>query len=235
MTTPTSDETATGTAVIASTGLPLLPDAYERDAKRNRTRGLIALNQGRNKEADRFLRAAIEDFVNAFLFDRRGHAHCFSEAHELGREVSSKLGCPMKQKSPTTWNLRCGVLALHSRVGMSIGGATWGHCSICGAEDFECDHVPGQIYEGEVCIREVYRVELDEVALVQFPDDPRCYRVTTDKTLREIEEIIGQALPDGAVPTCEHCKTCSGKPAEADIDQSLWPPLPKPPMDDAPG
>lgn len=233
MTATTNDGGAT--AVIAVAGRPSLPDAYERDAKRKRTRGLVKLDLGKKKDAEKLLRESIEDFVNAFLFDRRGHEHCFTEAHKLGREVSSKFGCALKQKSATAWSIECGVFAFHSRLGMSFGGATWGHCSLCGAEDFECDHVPGQFYDADMCVREIYRVELDEVSLVQFPDDPRCYRVTTDSRIEDIEASMGRVLPKGAIPICEHFKTCSGQPAEEDIDQSLWPPLPQPPVEETLG
>lgn len=49
-------------------------------------------------------------------------------------------------------------------------------CSICGREiaDFECYHIPGNLYWGEMAYIEVGRVVFIAVALVKHPLDKRC-------------------------------------------------------------
>lgn len=125
------------------------------------------------------------------------------------------------------WTVGCGVLALHRRVGASWAGPTVGRCSVCGAGDLECDHVPGRWYNGVHCHRIVHQAELRDVSLVPFPDDPRTYRIEVAATPREIRAAQGRPLRRGEVPLCTHCtKSCNGAdrgPGAEDVDQSLWP------------
>jgi hypothetical protein len=68
-------------------------------------------------------------------------------------------------------------------------------------------------------------MKIDEVSLVPFPEDPRCYRVDVLHSLSGIEDSIGEALPPGATPTCVHCEQCPGAstgPNADDVDQTLW-------------
>jgi hypothetical protein len=72
--------------------------------------------------AESLQRTALERLVDAFLVDRDGHAECFSAAHLLGREILERFGCPFTfDAERKVWILRCGVLALHSRLGTSPG------------------------------------------------------------------------------------------------------------------
>ncbi len=176
-------------------------------------------------EAEPPLRAAIERLVDAFLVDRRGHADCFAAAHTLGREVLERFGCHfMLDPKGESWSMQCGVLALHSRIGLSPGGSTLGRCSVCGASDFECDHVPGEIYAGEPCHRVIVRFDVNEISLVQKPYDPRCYRVYSPIPVPEMERIQGRPLAQGEVPLCEHCGACPGAqgPTEEDLNPDSW-------------
>lgn len=177
--------------------------------------------------AERLYRDAIECFVDAFLVDRAGHAACFTDAHAVGRHVAERYGCPMKDAGDGYWTVGCGVLALHRRVGASWAGPTVGLCSVCGAGDLECDHVPGRWYNGAHCHRIVHKGDLRDVSLVPFPDDPRTYRIEVAATPREIRAARGRPLRRGEVPLCTHCtKGCNGAdrgPREEDVDQSLWP------------
>lgn len=124
------------------------------------------------------------------------------------------------------WTTGCGVLALHRRLGASWGGPTLGRCSVCGADDLECDHVPGRRYDDVHCHRIVYEATLREISLAPFPDDPRTYRIEIASTPREIRAARGRPLRRGEVPLCTHCtESCDGAdrgPRMEDVDQSLW-------------
>jgi hypothetical protein len=182
--------------------------------------------RARDGRAEQLYREAIEHFVDAFLVDRVGHTACFTDAHAIGRYVTDRYGCPMKDAGNGYWNTGCGVLALHRRLGTSWGGPTIGHCSVCGAGDLECDHVPGRWYDGVHCHRIVHEAGLREISLVPFPEDPRTYRTEIAATPHEIRAARGRPLLRGEVPLCTHCTSCDAAdrgPCEEDIDQSLWP------------
>lgn len=171
------------------------------------------------------LRRAIELLVDAFLLDRRGNAACFVQAHQLGRQLNERFGCPFREDDGL-WKNDCGVLALHSRVGQSAGGVAHTRCSICGEGAFGCDHIADELYEGRRCIHIVERWDIEEISLTAWPRDPRCYRLTLPKTTAQVEETLGHRLPLGAIPTCRHCRDCPGTPAEDDLDASAFPALP---------
>lgn len=67
-------------------------------------------------------RRALELHVDAFLLDRRGNADSFAQAHRIGRELVAEFSCPLAQDEHRHWVNRCGVLALHNRIGASPGG-----------------------------------------------------------------------------------------------------------------
>jgi hypothetical protein len=177
------------------------------------------------RAAESLQRAALERLVDAFLIERRGHAECFSAAHRLGREILQRFGCPFTfDAERKVWILRCGVLALHSRLGTSPGGPTIGECSICGAADFECEHINGEVYDGERCYRVITSFDLKEISLTPRPHDPRCYRLDTVISAREVERRHGGPLAPGESPVCEHCATCRGAqgPTEDDLNPAAW-------------
>ena len=200
----------------------------DRQARRLRYEAGMAERVG-DPCAEQLYREAMERFVDAFLVDRAGHASCFTEAHRIGRHVAGRYGCPMKDVGDGYWTTGCGVLALHRRLGASWAGPTVGHCSICGAGDLECDHVPGHWYDGVHCHRIVYKADLLDISLVPFPDDPRTYRMEIARTPREIRAARERPLRRGEIPLCTHCtQGCDGAnrgPSEEDVNQSLWPTL----------
>jgi hypothetical protein len=205
---------------------PLRPaPVLARRARRLRYEAGMAERAGDDR-AERLYRDAIERFVDAFLVDRAGHAACFIDAHAMGRHVAERYGCPMKDAGDRYWTTGCGVLALHRRVGASWSGPTVSRCSVCSAGDLECDHVPGEWYDGVHCHRIVHQADLREISLVPFPDDPRTYRAEIAATPRAIRAARGRSLRPGEVPLCTHCtEGCDGAhrgPSEEDVDQSLW-------------
>lgn len=47
-------------------------------------------------------------------------------------------------------------------------------CTVCGNNIKKCDHVPGRLYNGEMCRQLLTDVEARSVSLVSNPRDPRC-------------------------------------------------------------
>jgi len=42
-------------------------------------------------------------------------------------------------------------------------------CSICELEYEDCDHMKGKFYSGEMCVREIHKMELEEISMVENP------------------------------------------------------------------
>jgi hypothetical protein len=191
------------------------PRGLAREARRRAYEGRFRLETA-PRDAEPVLRVALELMVDAFLLDRRGNAKLFVEAHRMGAMLQERFSC---RWTPTQngehFENPCGVLALHSRIGLSPGGRTWGRCSICGAGDFQCDHVVGQIYDGVRCYREIYRWDGEEMSFTPRPRDPRCFRVWA---------LIPKSEVGTQKPNCVHCRHCIGnaEPAPDDLDPTTW-------------
>jgi len=180
-------------------------------------------------DAEAKARAALELLVDAFLIDRRANRDCFARAHVLGMRISRTFGCRDSfDPDQDHYVNACGVLALHNRFGLSPGGPTVGCCSICGAGDFECDHVPGRTYNGAICHRVVTEFDVREISLVRVPRDPRCFRIMRPRTRTEVEATPDDQLAPGELPVCRHCEGCSGRfgARDDDLDPSRWGRLP---------
>jgi hypothetical protein len=191
--------------------LPLL----RRLAARQAYAGQLSLTQGL-EQAEQQLREAIELMVDAFLLDRRRNVDLYSRAHNLGALLAERIGCSWQVNDDlAAFENTCGILALHSRIGLSPGGRTWGRCSICAAKDFECDHVPGETYEGRACFRTIYEWDAEEMSLTTRPRDPRCFRTWSP-------------IPRSHVPvvalSCNHCTACAGRagPSDDDLEPGSW-------------
>ena len=51
-------------------------------------------------------------------------------------------------------------------------------CSICKEDYEECDHMKGKMYKGELCVREILEIELEEVSLVENPANKLCRQIS---------------------------------------------------------
>lgn len=80
----------------------------------------------------------------------------------------------------------------------SVGGIIKkSNCSICKENYGKCNHIKGRLYNGELCVREISEMELEEVSLVEVPANKHCIMLQTTinnktvdiMTLREQEEI----------------------------------------------
>ena len=62
----------------------------------------------------------------------------------------------------------------------SVGGIIKkSNCSICKEPYSKCNHIKGRLYNGELCVREVIEMELEEVSLVDVPANKHCRMLTT--------------------------------------------------------
>lgn len=52
-------------------------------------------------------------------------------------------------------------------------------CTICGLEYEDCEHIKGKMYKGELCVREIHEIELEEVSLVENPANKMCRQLST--------------------------------------------------------
>src|SRR5207244_582085 len=92
----------------------------------------------------------------------------------------------------------CPIDGLHSRVGMSAAFTTATQCSICGAQDFECDHVPGRTYEERLCFRKNrHVVATREVSMTPTPDHPETFVQHVGRPRSELEQLMGRTIEPG--------------------------------------
>ena len=192
----------------------------------NLTEGYFALVVDKDKaRSEKHLLQALDYLVDAFLEDRAGNADLFAICHKAGAVVEQEFGCWFKKDDQGRYFLPCPILGLHSRVGFSPAFVTRGHCSICGAGDFDCFHVHGRVYDGVQCARIVDEMHLDHMSVTNDPDFAYTFRNQRYFTEAEIVEMVGQDIPPGAGPISNHCASCYGRngPRADDLDTTMWP------------
>lgn len=62
-------------------------------------------------------------------------------------------------------------------------------CSICKEDYEECDHLKGKMYNGELCVREIHKIDLEEVSIVENPAN-KLYRVLTTQRNGETVDLL---------------------------------------------
>ncbi len=61
----------------------------------------------------------------------------------------------------------------------SVGGIIKkSNCSICKEPYSKCDHIKGRLYYGELCVREITEMELEEASIVEVPANKLCRMLT---------------------------------------------------------
>ena len=109
----------------------------------------------------------------------------------MGELVEREFGCPYRFNGRGYFH-DCPIRKLHSRVGASVGGTSRSRCSICGADEFDCDHVPGREYDGAYCTREIYDMKIEEVSLTQNPNFPEMFGMQVMTTPAEVRAVQGR-------------------------------------------
>jgi hypothetical protein len=154
------------------------------------------------------------------------YARCFAYAHRAGAEVSELFGCEYDYGSiAQQYRMSCPIFALHSYVGTSIGWSLSMACSVCGAGLFECQHIPGDLYDGEVRDYQPNGVHaLDHVALTPNPDFPFTWHWPKQYSAADLV-ADGVIKRPGDRAVCDHCQECPGRwgPDADDLDpQGRW-------------
>jgi hypothetical protein len=204
-------------------------DGVLHDAAWHRREGLRALSQARmaarfstdHRAAEEPYRRAISHLVDAFLHDRAGQTDCFAHAHRAGAEVNALFGCKYDYDSKAQqYRLACPVFALHAYVGTSIAWTLSTACSICGAGPFQCDHIPGEEYDGHPCgYQPDGALALNHLALTPNPDFAYTWHWPKQYAAEElVADRVIQRPGDQAF--CNHCQDCQGRwgPGAEDLD-----------------
>jgi hypothetical protein len=70
----------------------------------------------------------------------------------------------------------------------SVGGIIRkAKCSICGSEYDDCHHLKGKMYKGELCVREIHEMDLEEVSTVDNPANKLCRCLSIQENGIEID------------------------------------------------
>jgi hypothetical protein len=203
---------------------------YERqlDYRTSGLRGMriagLLLRRGDRTRAERTYRDALRYLVYGFLIDRCANRDLFAIAHNVGRIIEHEFGCPMEyDERSDAYFSTCPIDGLHSRMGSSAAFATASDCSICGAADFQCNHIPGRTYGEHLCARVKTRVlELREISMTPHPDYPETYVMHVGQPRAEIELETGKRIARGSRRYNRHCQFCDGVPSPEDLDPTLW-------------
>jgi hypothetical protein len=216
----------------AAVGMRRIDKDLRRAGLRAAREGDLAEQRGDHDAARDRYREALRDLVDAFLEDRKANGDLFVVAHRVGEALENLGGCLWEfDEERRTFSNLCPIQALHSRMAVSVAMITESVCSICGAGDFECEHVPGRTYDGEECVRTVTRiVKADHIALTRNPDFTSTFRISPVLSVREVEQRTGEKWVPGKRLFSHHCQQCYGRfEARAeDLDRSLWKPIPEP-------
>jgi hypothetical protein len=96
------------------------------------------------------------------------------------KQIIRLFGCIIPENK-THYVIKCPILIedLMSSAGLGTGispGLVFREpkCSICGEKilDHECNHIPGEIYDGKVAKIEYKSIDIDHVSIVEVPKDP---------------------------------------------------------------
>src|SRR5271154_2441951 len=134
---------------IDTDGNNLTPEFLRRRGLRRSLAAEIALTHQQNGGVEQ-AREALSDLVDAFLHDRHANADLYARAHRLGAMLSRNEGCRWRSGSET-YTLACPIYALHQPFAHSVAMTVTTHCSLCGADTLQCEHVPGESYDGQPC------------------------------------------------------------------------------------
>lgn len=199
-------------------GRELTPAFLRRRGLRTAVAAEVGLRHG-GEQAAELARRAIADLVEAFLHDRTGNADLFARAHHVGALLSATAKC-FWTPGPETYTLRCPVYALHQTWATSVAMTVTTRCSICGAGELACDHLPGESYDGEECrsVAESFG-PLGHVAFTANPDFTFTWYRDQQVSTAEIV-AAGTIAAAGQPATCSHCQECPGLggPSAGDLD-----------------
>lgn len=153
------------------------------------------------------LRSAVDWLEDTEHFDRAHRA-----LDQAGRQVRSSFGCHLTFERAKGYSQACPVALAHSRVGMSAGFIVEeAECSICKRDPEDCEHITGQRYGDEGCVRVITRASLLEVSLVSRPNQPDARIHSMSLSRSELETALGPLFRYGMPVSCDRCLAeCGG-------------------------
>jgi hypothetical protein len=154
------------------------------------------------------LRSAMNWLEDSSLFDV-AHER-LDLAGRLAREHFPE-GCALSFRDGTYFQ-ECPAALAHNRMGMSVGYVVReAECSICHKDPEDCDHIKGQLYDGERCVRIIKRADLMEVSLVGRPAQPDARVMSVSVETEEMRRRLGSDFRRGMSILCDSCLSpCHG-------------------------
>jgi hypothetical protein len=154
------------------------------------------------------LRSAMNWLEDSDLFDV-AHER-IDVAGRLAREHFPD-GCAFSFRDGTYFQ-ECPAALAHNRMGMSIGYVVReAECSICHQEPEDCDHIKGQLYDGQLCVRIIKRLDLMEVSFVGRPAQPDARVTSVSIDTADMHRRLGPEFRPGMSILCDKCLSpCSG-------------------------
>jgi hypothetical protein len=136
----------------------------------------------------------------------------FDQAHELLDEVGGLLrrtypkACTMPYRDGVYYR-ECPVDLGHLRVGFSVETRVdKSECSICGLDPDECDHIPGELYDGRECCILITKAQILAVALVANPRFRNArFGSLLLGTTTELRAALGPNFRPGVRLSCDKC------------------------------
>lgn len=199
------------------------------------------LSLDKPREAEDALRKSLVIIREAILF-QPDNPEYRSFILKVGRKVHDLFGCIIPFENGQ-YQAVCPVLLSNISYGFSMGWKKKAICSICGQDIFDCEHVPGRIYDNvearkfeEICnvcgekacshtegdhfdkvkaIRIVTELKINDISLVERPDNPLCAIMKTpisrDEILDDLSPKEKERFEYGITPIfCHRCELDKG-------------------------
>ncbi|MFF7492711.1 MULTISPECIES: hypothetical protein [Streptomyces] len=142
----------------------------------------------------------------------------FESAHELVDEVGTLLrrhyseSCTLPYRDGAYY-CECPVDLAHLRVGLSPEiRVLESECSICNLDPEDCDHLPGEMYDGRECVSVITKAEVTAVAVVANPRQlVTRFASIPAGTTAELSAALGPEFRPGVQLNCDRCLSgCAG-------------------------
>jgi hypothetical protein len=167
---------------------------------------------GPTEEDIRALRAKARSAMD-WLEDTPEFADAHRVADELGRLIRQERpeACRVAFEDQTYYQT-CPIALSHNRIGLSPAFVIHAsECSICRQDPWECPHVLGEEYDGEIAHVVITKAEPIEVSFVSRPRQPDARIVKQSLSSSELAQELGPDFVPGDDVLCGRCLvTCSG-------------------------
>jgi hypothetical protein len=141
----------------------------------------------------------------------------FERAHRLLDEVGGiirrnyRKSCCLEYREGAYYREYPVDLA-HRRLGLSPEiRVRDSECSIRGADPDDCDYIPGNEYDGQMCNSRITDCEIERVALVGRPRWQVTRFTSLEVDVEDLRQALGPAFTPGVGIGCDHCLSgCQG-------------------------